>query len=74
MIQILNQLDADGLLVKLFKSGLITHKYMFYRDIYLRYEKYKNEGKKILDAEFLTAKDFKISESTVQRAIRKMKS
>lgn len=71
IIDLLNDLDASGTLEQLYKCGLISHKAIIYREIYLAVDiQQKVHRKELADAVHLTADKFKVSTDTVYRAIR----
>jgi hypothetical protein len=71
-IEIINRLDVQFGLMKLFREGIIQWTELRDRDIYLQYDIYLKMGKSLMDAKELTAEDFKVNFKTVQRAIKKM--
>jgi hypothetical protein len=72
MISILNQLETQFGLKKLYKKGLIPWTVLRDRDIYLKYDTYIKMGRSEMEAKEFTADDFGISLSAVYRAVRKM--
>lgn len=72
MIQLI--LDNEDVLKKLFKSGLLSPKVFFYRNLYLDYDVNIRRGVKSAIAIRLTAKKFRICIKTVYSAINIMKS
>jgi hypothetical protein len=72
-IEVLNELDQSGFLVKAIKCGLITPRLFLWRDVALKHDIHLRSGKKYMDAEFLTAQEFRISESYVRKIVREMK-
>jgi hypothetical protein len=72
MINTINELDKNFGLMNLFKNGIIPWTVLRDRDIFLQYDIYIRMGKKIMDAKYQTAEDFKVDVRTVFRAIEKM--
>jgi hypothetical protein len=73
MINIVNELDKNYGLMKLFKANIIPWTVLRDRDIYLQYDIYIKTGLAEMDAKEQTAMTFKVSTQTVYRAIWKMK-
>jgi hypothetical protein len=71
-IELLNDLDKTGMLMPLMKLGFLTPTLFTWRDVYLKYDVYLQTGKAKIDAEFLTAQEFKMSERHVRRIVKEM--
>jgi hypothetical protein len=72
-IEVLNELDQSGFLVKAIKCGLITPTLFLWRDVALKYDIHIKMKKNKGDAEFLTAQEFRMSERNVRRIVRELK-
>ena len=75
MIELVDKLYKDGSLKKLIKGGLVSPKIMFYREVYLDYDKNIRVAKvkeRVRAAED-TADTFKISTAMVYRIVKIMK-
>lgn len=72
-IEVLNELDQSGFLIKAIRCGLITPTLFLWRDVALKYDIYIKMKKNKGDADFLTAQEFKISERYVRKIIKEMK-
>jgi len=74
MIELLNDLEKQNKLVELYRCGIISSKVIHHREVFLKYDSFIRQGKDVTDAVFLTCVEVRVSESTVYRAIRMMKS
>lgn len=72
-IELLNELKSSGQLDALFKSGLISWKVIADRDIYLEVDKLVRLGMEKRQAITTVADNFKIAESSVYKALKRMK-
>lgn len=75
IVELLNELERSGKLRALLSAGLISPKVIFYREVYLLVcSKIEIHKQSIGTAESEAAEELRITERTVRRAIRCMKS
>lgn len=73
-IEILNELQNNGVLKRLFRAGFVSSKVMMYREAYLEYDKQVRTTKR-KNADIITevADMFHISENKMYRIVQKLK-
>lgn len=71
-IQILLELQANGKLKKMFRSGLIPCKYSSYMEIYLYYDAKMSVGSKKMSVIADIEDKFNVGQTTIYKALKLM--
>jgi hypothetical protein len=68
------ELYHTGVIDYLYNKGLLSASTLSYIEYYIKYLEYRGEGKGYRESVRLLSKEFEVSETTIKKAIKIMKS